>query len=349
MQRGGEVMTVTIKDVAKKANVAPSTVSRVIADNPSISEKTKRRVRKVMSELGYHPNLNARSLANQTTKTIGLVMPSSANKAFQNPFFPEVIRGISSFAHVEGYALYMSTGETEEEIFNGVIKMVQGRQIGGIILLYSRENDRIIQYLNEKNFPFVLIGKPYDKKDKITYVDNDNYTAAREVAEYFISLGHKRIAFIGGGSDLLVTKDRLAGMSDALKLADIQLPSEYIFHLDFSRESGQQAVEELMGLKEPPTAIMATDDLIGLGVLSALTAKGISVPKDVSLVSFNNVLLSEIASPPLTTVDVNIYQLGYEGAKALVDKVEHSESSSKCIVIPHKLLKRQTCEGCEKS
>ncbi|MBQ3410348.1 MAG: LacI family DNA-binding transcriptional regulator, partial [Bacillus sp. (in: Bacteria)] len=91
-------MTVTIKDVAKKANVAPSTVSRVIADNPSISEKTKRRVRKVMSELGYHPNLNSRNLANQTTTTLGLLMPSSAIKAFQNPFFPEVIRGISSFA-----------------------------------------------------------------------------------------------------------------------------------------------------------------------------------------------------------------------------------------------------------
>ncbi|MGH0940435.1 maltose operon transcriptional repressor MalR [Bacillus mycoides] len=337
-------MTVTIKDVAKKANVAPSTVSRVIADNPSISEKTKRRVRKVMSELGYHPNLNARNLANQTTKTLGLVMPSSASKAFQNPFFPEVIRGISSFAHVEGYALYMSTGETEDEIFNGVVKMVQGRQIGGIILLYSRENDRIIQYLHDQNFPFVLIGKPYDRKDEITYVDNDNYTAAREVAEYLISLGHKQIAFIGGGSDLLVTRDRLAGMSDALKLADILLPKEYILHFDFSRESGQQAVEELMGLKQPPTAIMATDDLIGLGVLSALSKKGFVVPKDVSIVSFNNALLSEIASPPLSTVDVNIYQLGYEAAKALVDKVEHSESTSKCIIIPHKLLKRQTCD-----
>lgn len=289
-ERRGFFMTVTIKDVAKKANVAPSTVSRVIADNPSISEKTKRRVRKVMSELGYHPNLNARNLANQTTKTLGLVMPSSASKAFQNPFFPEVIRGISSFAHVEGYALYMSTGETEDEIFNGVVKMVQGRQIGGIILLYSRENDRIIQYLHDQNFPFVLIGKPYDRKDEITYVDNDNYTAAREVAEYLISLGHKQVAFIGGGSDLLVTRDRLAGMSDALKLADIVLP------------------------------------------------------KDVSIVSFNNALLSEIASPPLSTVDVNIYQLGYEAAKALVDKVENAESTAKCIIIPHKLLKRQTCD-----
>ncbi|MEI4803138.1 LacI family DNA-binding transcriptional regulator [Bacillus sp. NPDC077411] len=342
-------MTVTIKDVAKKANVAPSTVSRVIADNPSISEKTKRRVRKVMAELGYHPNLNARSLANQTTKTIGLVMPSSASKAFQNPFFPEVIRGISSFAHGEEYSLYMSTGETEEEIFNGVVKMVQGRQIGGIILLYSRMNDRILEYLHEQNFPFVLIGKPYERKEDITYIDNDNYAAAREVTEYLISLGHDRIAFIGGDSDLLVTKDRLAGMTDALKLADISLPSEYILNLGFLRESGQEAVEKLMTLGAQPTAIIATDDLIGLGVLSALSEKGISVPKDISIVSFNNVLLSEIANPPLTTIDVNIYQLGYEAARYLVDKVEHCEVSPKCIIIPHKLVKRQTCSENKKN
>ncbi|MFD3449326.1 LacI family DNA-binding transcriptional regulator [Microbacteriaceae bacterium 4G12] len=341
-------MTVTIKDVAKKANVAPSTVSRVIADNPSISEKTKRRVRKVMAELGYHPNLNARSLANQTTKTIGLVMPSSASKAFQNPFFPEVIRGISSFAHGEEYSLYMSTGETEEEIFNGVVKMVQGRQIGGIILLYSRMNDPIIEYLRKQDFPFVLIGKPYERKEEITYIDNNNYAASREVTEYLISLGHKRIAFIGGDSDLLVTKDRLAGMKDALKLADISLPAEYILNLGFLRESGQMAVEKLMALDAKPTAVIATDDLIGLGVLSALSEKGISVPKDVSIVSFNNVLLSEIANPPLTTVDVNIYQLGHEAAKYLVDKVERDEDASKCIIIPHKLVKRQTCNEVSK-
>ena len=112
----------------------------------------------------------------------------------------------------------MSTGETEDEIFNGVVKMVQAPNWWHYSL-YSRENDRIIQYLHKQNFPFVLIGKPYDRKEEITYVDNDNYTAAREVAEYLISLGHKQIAFIGGGSDLLVTRDRLAGMSDAFKIS----------------------------------------------------------------------------------------------------------------------------------
>ncbi|MDX5475429.1 MAG: LacI family transcriptional regulator, partial [Bacillaceae bacterium] len=149
-------MSVTIKDVAKVANVAPSTVSRVIANNPRISEKTKKRVREAMEELGYHPNFIARSLANQSTKVIGLVMPASADKTLQNPFFPEVLRGISTAAHDKQYALQMSTGVSEEEILEGVIQMVQGRRVDGIIMLYSRVEDKVINYLQNSNFPFVV-------------------------------------------------------------------------------------------------------------------------------------------------------------------------------------------------
>ncbi|WP_416828721.1 LacI family DNA-binding transcriptional regulator [Ectobacillus polymachus] len=337
-------MAITIKDVAKKANVAPSTVSRVIANSPRISEKTKRRVRKIMDELGYHPNMNARSLANQMTQALGLVMPSSASKAFLNPFFPEVIRGISSFSHVKDYSLYMSTGDTEEEIFEGVARMVQGKRVDGIIVLYSRTNDKVVQYLHEQQFPFVLIGKPSHAMESITYIDNDNYLAGREVTEYLLSLGHKRIAFIGGSPDLMVTKERLAGYKEALKLANIALPDEYVCFMEFLREGGQLAVEHLMSYEEAPTAIVVTDDLMALGVLSTLSEKGYHVPDEVSVVSFNNVVFAEIAYPPLTSVDVKIYQLGYEAAKNLIERIETPNFSPKSIIVPYKLIVRQTCK-----
>ncbi|UOY92111.1 LacI family DNA-binding transcriptional regulator [Ectobacillus sp. JY-23] len=342
-------MAVTIKDVAKKANVAPSTVSRVIANSPRISEKTKKRVRKIMDELGYHPNVNARSLANQTTQAIGLIMPSSANKSFQNPFFPEVMRGISSYAHIKDYSLYMNTGETEEEIFEGVVKMVQGKRVDGIVVLYSRMNDLVIQYLTEQQFPFVLIGKPHHASEEITYIDNDNYMAGREVTEYLISLGHEHIAFIGGSPDLMVTKERLAGFKEAIKLADLRLPDEYVFYMDFLREGGQLAVERLMSYEQPPTAIVVTDDLMAMGVLSTLSEKGYHVPDDVSVVSFNNVIFSEIACPPLTSVDVRIFQLGYEAVKSLIEKIEMPEQSSRNIVVPYKIIKRQSCKQMSES
>jgi DNA-binding LacI/PurR family transcriptional regulator len=337
-------MTVTIKDVAKLANVAPSTVSRVIANNSRISEKTKRRVRKAIDELGYHPNLNARSLANQMTNSIGIIMPDSASKSFQNPFFPEVIRGIGSYIQAKEYSMLLLTGETQEAIYEGTVKMVQGRRVDGIILLYSRIDDKIIQYLEDVKFPFVVIGKPQQTPQDITYIDNDNYSAGREVTDYLINLGHKRIAFIGGNPNLMVTKERLLGYKEALKIADLIISEDYICHMEFLQEGGKEAVERLIQLKQPPTAIVVTDDLMAIGVLSALSEKGYSVPEDVSIVSFNNVIYSEISNPPLTSVDIRIFQLGYESAKSLVEKVETPELLPKSIIVPHTIVKRQSCK-----
>ncbi|MFY0760130.1 LacI family DNA-binding transcriptional regulator [Metabacillus dongyingensis] len=336
-------MVATIKDVARLANVAPSTVSRVIANNPRISEKTKERVREAMTELGYHPNFIARSLANQSTQAIGIVIPGSADKAFLNPFFPEVIRGISKGAHQKHYALHMSTGETDAEIMEGVVQMVEGKRVDGIVLLYSQVDDKLTKYLLMKNFPFVIVGKPFKDVELITHVDNDNYRAAKEVTEHLIELGHERVAFIGGNLKLVVTVERLLGYEKAIRNAGLEYRDDYIVHAQFLKEGGQAAVQELFKLNEPPTALVVADDLMALGVLNMLDDMGINVPNDVSVVSFNNVMLSEVSRPPLTTVDINIFQLGYEAAKHVIQQVEDPLDPIKRIIIPHKLMKRQSC------
>ncbi|MFZ3589186.1 LacI family DNA-binding transcriptional regulator [Bacillus sp. DJP31] len=337
-------MAVTIKDVAKLASVAPSTVSRVIADSPRISHQTKERVREAMEELGYHPNFNARSLANQTTQAIGIVMPSSADKVFQNPFFPEVLRGISTIAHGQEYALYMSTGETEDEIFEGVVKMVQGKRVDGIVLLYSRVDDEIISYLQKRDFPFTVIGKPFKDSESISHVDNDNYKAAKEVTEFFIGLGHDQIGFVGGSLNLVVTIDRLLGYEKALHNSGLQYRDEYIIHEEFLKEGGQEAVKELFALEEPPTALVVADDLMAWGVLNTLDEMGIRVPEDISVVSFNNLMLSEVSRPPLTSVDINIFELGCMAAKCLIEKIQDPTEHVKRVMIPHQLVKRQSCQ-----
>lgn len=336
-------MGVTIKDVAKHANVAPSTVSRVIADNPRISHKTKLRVKAVMEELGYHPNFNARSLANKSTQAIGLVMPSSTEKVFQNPFFPEVIRGISKIAHDKEYALHISTGETENEIYEGVVRMVQGGRVDGVILLYSRVNDKVTNFLQDKKFPYTMIGKPHQYVDGTTHVDNDNYGAARSVTDYLLSLGHKCIGFVGGNLDLLVTVDRQRGYEEALTAANIPIREEYMVYEEFLREGGQEAIAELMSLSKPPSALVVADDLMALGMLNTLDEMKIRVPEDLSIVSFNNLLLSEISRPPLTTVDVNIYQLGFQAAKCLIEKVKYPLEPAKRVIVPFNMIERNSC------
>jgi DNA-binding LacI/PurR family transcriptional regulator len=336
-------LNVTIKDVAKQANVSPSTVSRVIANNPRISHKTKERVKEVMDRLGYHPNFNARSLANKSVQAIGLVMPGSTDKVFQNPFFPEVIRGISKVAHDKEYAILISTGETENEIYEGVVRMVQGGRVDGVILLYSRLNDRVTNFLNEKKFPFTMIGKPHTNADGTTHVDNDNYSAAKAVTDYLLSLGHKQIGFVGGSLNLLVTVDRLKGYQDALTAANVPLRKEYIVHEEFLREGGQEAISELMSLNTPPSALVVVDDLMALGMLNTLDEMNVRVPEDLSIISFNNLLLSEISRPPLTTIEVNIYQLGFQAAKCLIEKIIQPLEPAKRIIVPFQMIERNSC------
>lgn len=336
------MMTITIKDVAKQAGVAPSTVSRVIADNPRISLETKKRVRKAMKDLGYHPNVNARNLVIRSTQAIGVVMLSSADKALQNPFFPEILRGIGSFAHDMEYSLYLSTGGTETELFEEVKRMVFGNRVDGIILLYSRVNDPVINFLHEKGFPFVVVGKPYHEENEITYVDNNNYRASKELTNHLIGLGHQHIGFIGGSTDLVVTVERMEGYESALKEAGLRVRDDYKVHTEFLKSGGRKAVEELFSLSQPPTGLVIVDDLMSLGVISMLEEFGFRVPEDVSITSFNNVYVSEITSPSLTTVDIQIYMLGVHATRCLIEKAKNKDEPAKRIIVPHKIEYRQS-------
>ncbi|WP_057912647.1 LacI family DNA-binding transcriptional regulator [Peribacillus muralis] len=337
-------MAITIKDVAQLANVAPSTVSRVIANNPRISEKTKLRVRKAMEKLGYHPNFIARSLANQSTKIIGLVLPSSSIGCYQNPFFSRILQGLSEGAQENQYSLLLSTGKTEGEIYDGVVKMVQGGMVDGIILMYSRVNDNILTYLRERGFPFVMIGKPYDFIEEIMYVDNDNVLAADQATNYLIQHGHEKIGFIGGDLNLVMTLDRLTGFQRALNRAGITPRNEYTLHDEFLHEGGQAAAKKLLSIDEPPTALVVSDDLMALGVVQSLREFGIRTPEEMSIVSFNNVLFSELSLPALTSMDIDIFALGFQAAKGIVQMLQTGDAPMAAI-IPHQFVERHSCRS----
>lgn len=338
-------MATTIKDVAKLAKVDPSTVSRVIANNPRISEKTKQNVREAMEELGYYPNHHARSLANQSTQTIGIVMPSSASGAtlFQNPFFPQVIQGISKEAHDKHYGIYMTTGNTEEEIREEVLGMINGRRVDGLILLYSSVGDPLIDLLQSMNFPFVIIGKPYHNQTSITHVDNDNVQATFDATNYLLHLGHKKCAFIGGAAGLVVTADRLRGYELALQHAGIPLRNDYVVHQSFEQEGGRQAIKKLVTVPDPPTGLIVADDIMALGVISTLTEMEIRVPEDISIISFNNLLLCDYCSPTLTSIDINIFQLGTEATGALFNLINGETKPGGRFIVPHHIVERNSC------
>ncbi|TLS50211.1 LacI family transcriptional regulator [Paenibacillus antri] len=335
-------MTVTIKDVAKRAGVSPSTVSRVISNHPRISEETSLRVRKVMDEIGYHPNMMAKSLVSRTTSTIAVILPRPADELFQNLFFSEVIRGIVTQSTRSGYDLLMATGTTEREELETVTRLVRGRRVDGILLLYSRANDPVIAMLKEADFPFAIIGRNEDYPDILT-IDNDNVQASYDATRHLISQGHERIGFVSGPPNLIVSRDRLAGYTKAVREARLPVRSDWIVEGEFLQESGYRAMSLLMGLPERPTALVVVDDVVTFGILCGLVELGYSVPKDIALVSFNNIVFSELATPPISSIDIGIYQLGYTASQELIRFIQHEHPSHALRhIIPHRLVVRES-------
>ena len=341
-------MAVTIKDVAKAAGVSPSTVSRVIKDHPHINEETKKRVRKLMKELGYHPNFQARSLVVRSTETIGIVMPNSATQALQNPFFPEVIRGISMKAHEHQFGVYLTTGITDEEIFQQVVSMVQGRRVDGIILLYSKTDDKIMNYLLELKFPFTVVGRPSMNAERITYVDNDNIYITKQVTDYLIKLGHQKISFIGFNMEHVFTIDRLEGYKQALQEAGISFDKKYIIHEQCLKSEGKAGITKFLSSHEPPTALVVADDFTAIELMSYSEELNIKVPEEISIVSFNDVPLAAHMKPQLTSVNIDIFQLGFEAANCLIEIIKKPDALPKRVTIPAKMIERKSCSHIHK-
>ncbi|WP_134685991.1 LacI family DNA-binding transcriptional regulator [Brevibacillus migulae] len=331
-------MSVTIKDVARIAGVSPSTVSRVLSNHPKISPATVRKVREAMVELGYHPNIMAKSLVSKSTQTIGLVLPRSVEE-FLNPFFSEVMRGIFAFANQAQYDVLMSAANSRQEELEAMNRMILGRRVDGIIMMAPRKKDPVIEQLLQHDFPFVLLGRSLEHEDLLC-VNNDNIKAAFDATNHLISLGHKRIGFVSGSPDMVVTEDRLEGYRQALVGASLPYRKDWIIGEEMLQAGGFHALSLMLTQPERPTAFVVIDDVIAFGFIRQLYEAGFKVPDDVSIVSFNNIMLTELSNPPISTVDIGIYHLGYMTAQLLIRKISGEPIVQNQLVLPHRLVVR---------
>ena len=337
-------MTVTIKDVAALAGVSPSTVSRTCKDNPSISEETKERVRKAMMELGYEPNFQASNLASNISRTIGIILPPSQRETYENSVYLKMIRGISQFCNQRQYISTIITGKDEQEMIQAIQTMTRSGKVDGYIVLFSRQQDTIIDYLYEEGALYVLIGKAHQFASQTIYIDNDNLMAGQNATEYLIKLGHKRIAFVGSSYNLVYSNDRKNGYHLALMQHDIPILPEYGVELLSLTQNTFQPIQELLQLPEPPTAVVVGDDILAVIVQYVCLGLGLSIPEDLSIVSFNNSIFSGLNTPQLTTIDINSFQLGIEAASQIINHIENPNLLATKIIVPHYLIERQSCK-----
>lgn len=324
-------MKATIKDIARMVGVSPSTVSRALHDNERISPAVRERVKQAAQELNFHPNLMARSLVSRQSRIIGVVFPESAGLNLRNPFYPEVLQGMGHSASLRRYQLLLLTGAPGVSVEETCRQAVAEGYVSGLILLTACD------HLPVKEVPVVTIGHPGDA-EKRCWVDNNNVLAGHEAAAYLLARGHERMLFVGYDSGERFTADRLSGVRKALAEHGLPLPDPWVLPAD-----GDGAMlEHLLRQTPPPTAAVCVDDLTAIRLSQQLSAMGLSVPADLSLISFNNIEAGRWHIPPLTTFDVAPYQLGANAMNLILDLLDGEAPQATAVEVPFALVERES-------
>lgn len=344
----------TIKDVAKLAGVSPSTVSRVIAGSDRISDRTKERVRQAMKEVNYVPNAIARSLVQSRTRTVGFTLSRRADQAFSNPFFSEVLRGMSKVAQRWEHDILLSISLNEQDEKEKCLQLIRERRVDGLIISTSRIRDEVIEVLLREKTPFVVIGRSAGAP--VLSVNNDNVEASRRATNHLLEQGYRKIAFISGPRNLVVSLDRCHGYEKALAEAGLPVESERIVETDFSEDAGFAALYRMREAGVEFDAVLASDDLFALGALRFANHTGLRVPEELGIVGFNDTPMMSHTHPPLTSVRILSYELGAEAMELLLQGLKNPEKlrPGKEILLPAELrvrrssLRRQGRDGSKK-
>jgi LacI family transcriptional regulator len=330
---------VTIRDVAKAAEVSTSTVSHVINDTRYVSPATRERVLRAMTELNYHPNRLARSLRNNKTYALGVLLPNSAN-----PFFAEVLLGIEAAGYDHGYNIIMGNANDDPERELSYLQVLLSRQVDGILLISTGAHHESIALLTSQHTPVVVV----DRCTNIPSID-EIFTANKQggllATSYLLDLGHTRIGCITGPSFLTPSAERVEGYHEALAAAGITTEDDLIVTGDFQHASGYQAAQHLLALKTPPTAIFACNDLMAVGAMCAIHEAGLRVPDDMSVIGFDDIPLASYTIPRLTTVGQPARQIGQLAVERLVARLQADEQEPLHEKLPVTLVERDSCKA----
>lgn len=331
-------MAVTIKDIAKLANVSITTVSRVINNkSEGVSEETRNRILQLVKELGYQPNAIARGLVTKKTKTIGLIIPD-----ISNPFFPDIARGVEDSAHIYGYNVFLCNTDDNLEKESEYINALKEKYVDGIIFTSSApSNYEHIMELIKSGVPVIMMDRRIESED-IYGVFIDNYEGGYLATKHLIDLGHRKIACITGPLNVRNARERLAGYKKGLLENGLEVDEELIFEGDYKINSGIVGTEKLLNNNKDITAIFACNDLMAYGAYETIRSYGYKIPDDISIVGFDDIQLSQILEPQLTTIRQPAYDMGLTAARMLIKLIEGKKLNKKIVTFKPQLIIRQS-------
>ena len=310
VRRRNRAAAATIHDVAARAGVSVATVSRVLNGKELVREETSRHVRAAAKSLRYVPNVAARSLSIRRSQTVGIVLPD-----VHGEFFSEVIRGIDLAARAKGYHILVSGSHSDSAQMLNVVDTMRGR-VDGLVVMAPDVTLAPLDELRTRAMPVVLLNSATPNGDAITI---DNYGGARAMMNHLKELGHTRIAFVRGPQHNADARERLRGYRHAMR--GIAAPKALECNGDFTEESGFAAGRRLVELEPRPTAVFAANDSMAVGVLASLTAAGVNVPDEMTVVGFDDIPIARYVHPPLTTMRVDIAELGRCAFALLLDAI----------------------------
>jgi len=330
--------SITIKHVAKEANVSFSTVSRVIRNAKNVRPETRKRVLRAIRKLNYHVDAGARGMVKKQTKTIGVCISDIAN-----PYYPPLVRGVENTINKFGYNLLLCNTDENPEKENIYLELLLEKRVDGLIIAPTGQDVPYLKEFARRNIPIVFI----DRKIEDISADAvcvDNIQGAFSAVEHLIKLGHKRIAMITGLKAVTTTQERIQGYLDALGSHNIKADDSLIVEGNSKIEGGIKATEVLFKLKYPPTAIFSSNNLMTLGVLMALKKLGKHIPKDVAIVGFDDLEWVEALDSPLTVVSQPTYTIGTTAAQLLIQKLlKEGPTKKQTIVLKTDLIIRRSC------
>jgi len=331
-------VTVTIYDVAREANVSMATVSRVVNGNQNVKPATRKKVLKVIEELGYRPNAVARGLASKKTTTVGVIIPDISNS-----MYAELARGIEDIATMYRYNIILSNSDQNQNKELQLLETMLGKQVDGIVFMSDVISTELLYEMERSPTPIVLAGS-IDETNAVASVNIDYYGAAYEAVKKLVDNGHKKIAFVSGPLSSKINKDyKLKAYTEALLDAGIDYDEKLVVECNNSYDEGMEAVSTLQPYE--PTAYFVSNDEMSIGVIHALEESGKKVPEDVEIISYENSKLARMARPMLTSIAFPLYDIGAVSMRLLTKYMNEEEIEEKQVILPYRIEERQSTKN----
>jgi len=330
-------MPITIEQVSQKTGLSVSTVSKALNDYPDIAPETKARVLQIARELNYQPSAAARNLRRKHTNKIGFVLPFAVS--YISEYVSELITGAAMAAEATGYNIVLYTNQSNQH--EQLAKICRAREVDGLLLRGTDHVDETFALLDQEQMPFVITGRRVEHP-RASYIVPDNFGGALLLMRHLIELGHTRIAYTARPALFETNTDRMAGYLEGLRQADIAVDRDLIIETSVEPRSGYRAMNQLLDLPNPPTALFAMHDLIAIDALQAAFDRGLRVPQDISIASFDGIQATQITQPPITTVRQPITDIGKRAVEMVLAHIQDRSLAPMREIVSVQLVVRES-------